>query len=132
MDDANNKPMVYEFYENPSLDVLATSSEAYRTSLPANTNKARRSEGLAQWLEDSSYPNTTLSWNVIHDSMKNPIKRSGLYFHMLKVKFIEFVSGLMSSSHMRMDQVVEVGGRLTEDSDWCGGGEGEGEVLGEI
>lgn len=41
MDDANNRPMVYGFHENPSLDGLATSSEAYRTSLPANTNKAR-------------------------------------------------------------------------------------------
>lgn len=24
------------------------------------------SEGFAQWLEDPSYPNTTLSWNIIH------------------------------------------------------------------
>lgn len=39
MDDANNRPTVYGFYENPSLDVFATSFEAYRTSLPANTNK---------------------------------------------------------------------------------------------
>lgn len=40
MDDANTRPMVYGFYENPSLDVLTTFSEAYKTSLPANTNKA--------------------------------------------------------------------------------------------
>ncbi|GFZ02179.1 RING/U-box superfamily protein [Actinidia rufa] len=26
------------------------------------------SEGFAQWLEDPSYPNTTLSWNIIHGS----------------------------------------------------------------
>ncbi|KAH0737436.1 hypothetical protein KY290_036141 [Solanum tuberosum] len=54
MDDANNKPMVYEFYENPSLDVLATSSEAYRTSLPANTNKARRNGTISQDIRKSS------------------------------------------------------------------------------
>ncbi|XP_022873683.1 uncharacterized protein LOC111392552 [Olea europaea var. sylvestris] len=27
---------------------------------------AQGNEGLAQWIEDPSYPNTTLSWNIIH------------------------------------------------------------------
>ncbi|KAK6779728.1 hypothetical protein RDI58_021912 [Solanum bulbocastanum] len=112
MDGANNRPTVYGFYENPSLDVLATSSEAYRTSLPANTNKqwiyylnqgsqinisysvkssssfglvliiAQGSEGLAQWLEDPSYPNTTLSWNVIHGNgtISQDIGKSSSYY----------------------------------------------------
>ncbi|XP_010326077.2 E3 ubiquitin-protein ligase APD2 isoform X3 [Solanum lycopersicum] len=112
MDDANNRPTVYGFYENPSLDVLATSSEAYITSLPANTNKqwiyylnqgsqinisysvkssssfglvliiAQGSEGLAQWLEDPSYPNTTLSWNVIHGNgtISQDIGKSSSYY----------------------------------------------------
>lgn len=112
MDDANNRPMVYGFHENPSLDGLATSSEAYRTSLPANTNKqwiyylnqgsqinisysvkssssfaliliiAQGSEGLAQWLEDPSYPNTTLSWNVIHGNgtISQDIEKSSSYY----------------------------------------------------
>ncbi|XP_009796832.1 E3 ubiquitin-protein ligase APD2 isoform X1 [Nicotiana sylvestris] len=112
MDDANTRPMVYGFYENPSLDVLTTFSEAYKTSLPANTNKqwiyylnqgsqinisysvnsssshslvliiAQGSEGLAQWLEDPSYPNTTLSWNVIHGNgtISQDIGKSSSYY----------------------------------------------------
>ncbi|XP_059305372.1 E3 ubiquitin-protein ligase APD2 isoform X2 [Lycium ferocissimum] len=111
-DDANNRPTVYGFHENPSLDVFATLSEAYRTSLPANTNKqwiyylnqgsqinisysvkssssfalvliiAQGSEGLAQWLEDPSYPNTTLSWNIIHGSgtISQHIAKSSSYY----------------------------------------------------
>lgn len=31
-----------------------------------------------------------------------------------------------------METEVEARGRLTVDGDWCGGGGGEGEVLGEI
>ncbi|KAJ8550938.1 hypothetical protein K7X08_000308 [Anisodus acutangulus] len=112
MDDANNRPTLFGFSENPSLDVFATSSEAYRTSLPANTNKqwiyylnqgsqinisysvkssssfglvliiAQGSEGLARWLEDPSYPNTTLSWNIIHGNgtISQDIGKSSSYY----------------------------------------------------
>ncbi|KAG5584652.1 hypothetical protein H5410_045086 [Solanum commersonii] len=149
MDDADNKPMVYEFYENPSLDVLATclklteplflqtltrhdltfdilflsklvssesqyppfrptvkkkcSLELSLSSFSSLSGSLERcilaqtfsgelslwltplesgSEGLAQWLEDSSYPNTTLSWNVIHgnDTISQDIRKSSCYY----------------------------------------------------
>ncbi|GFY93160.1 RING/U-box superfamily protein [Actinidia rufa] len=53
-DDAKTGPVLYGFYEVPPRDVLTTWSQNHR------------SEGFAQWLEDPSYPNTTLSWNIIH------------------------------------------------------------------
>lgn len=39
-------------------------------------------EGLAQWLEEPSYPNTTLSWNIIHGNglIQQDIKKSSSYY----------------------------------------------------
>ncbi|OWM67116.1 hypothetical protein CDL15_Pgr000568 [Punica granatum] len=43
---------------------------------------AEGNEGLAQWLEDPTYPNTTLSWNVIHGagSVHQQIYTSANYY----------------------------------------------------
>nr|GMC81767.1 uncharacterized protein LOC109159226 [Ipomoea batatas] len=39
IDNAKGGPMLYGLYRNPPLDIVATWSEAYKTSLPANTHK---------------------------------------------------------------------------------------------
>ncbi|XP_057498551.1 E3 ubiquitin-protein ligase APD2-like [Actinidia eriantha] len=97
-DDAKTGPVLYGFYEVPPRDVLTTWSENHSIPLSAGLYKewiyvlnegsqvnisysvnspssssliviiAQGSEGFAQWLEDPSYPNTTLSWNIIHGS----------------------------------------------------------------
>ncbi|KAI8559638.1 hypothetical protein RHMOL_Rhmol04G0188800 [Rhododendron molle] len=43
---------------------------------------AQGSEGFAQWLEDPSYPNTTLSWSIIHGSgvIQQDISWSSSYY----------------------------------------------------
>ncbi|KAJ4850036.1 hypothetical protein Tsubulata_040852 [Turnera subulata] len=85
--------MMYGFYESPPLDVVNTWSKARNLYVPADSyqdsayflNKgsqinisydvnspgssiylviAEGYEGLDQWVQDPSYPNTTLSWNV--------------------------------------------------------------------
>ncbi|KAI3906619.1 hypothetical protein MKW98_009527 [Papaver atlanticum] len=86
--------MLYSFHKPPPLDVETTWSETYNESLPAFThaewifflNKgseinisysvnsqdsvlflviAEGKENLIEWTQDPSYPNITLSWNVI-------------------------------------------------------------------
>ncbi|KAJ4704440.1 RING/U-box superfamily protein [Melia azedarach] len=90
-------PELYGFYKSPPLDTVTTWSENLSVPLPADSHKdwihflnkgsqvnisysvkslstsvflviAQGTEGLAQWLEDPTYPNTTLSWNIIHGS----------------------------------------------------------------
>ncbi|XP_057512746.1 E3 ubiquitin-protein ligase APD2-like [Actinidia eriantha] len=98
LDEATTGPVLYGFYEDPPRDVVTTWSQNHSISLPAGRHKewvyllnegsqinisysvnspssssliliiAQGSEGFAQWLEDPSYPNTTLSWNIIHGS----------------------------------------------------------------
>ncbi|PQM37919.1 uncharacterized protein Pyn_35725 [Prunus yedoensis var. nudiflora] len=43
---------------------------------------AQGKEGLAQWLEEPTYPNTTLSWNLIHGSgmIEQDISKSSSYY----------------------------------------------------
>ncbi|KAK3018026.1 hypothetical protein RJ639_004516 [Escallonia herrerae] len=43
---------------------------------------AQGNEGLAQWLDDPSYPNTTLSWNLIHGNglIQQDISKSSSYY----------------------------------------------------
>ncbi|KAK6231238.1 E3 ubiquitin-protein ligase APD1-4 [Theobroma cacao] len=43
---------------------------------------AQGSEGLSQWLEDPTYPNTTLSWNIVRGSgmIQQDIYRSSSYY----------------------------------------------------
>ncbi|XP_019162856.1 PREDICTED: uncharacterized protein LOC109159226 [Ipomoea nil] len=111
IDNAKGGPMLYGLYRNPPLDIVDTWSEAYKTSLPANTHKewtyyfnagsqisisynvnslsssslvlviAQGSEGLAQWLEDPSYPNGAFSWNLIHGNgtIRQDILKSSSY-----------------------------------------------------
>ncbi|XP_031128214.1 E3 ubiquitin-protein ligase APD2-like isoform X1 [Ipomoea triloba] len=111
IDTAIGGPMLYGLYRNPPLDIVATWSEAYKTSLPANTHKewtyyfnagseisisynvnslsssslvlviTQGSDGLAQWLEDPSYPNGAFSWNLIHGNgtIWQDIRKSSSY-----------------------------------------------------
>ncbi|KAL7248548.1 hypothetical protein ACSBR2_003310 [Camellia fascicularis] len=112
LDEANNGPILYGFYKEPPRDVVTTWSETQSTYIPAHLYKdwvyilnegsqinvsysvnspssssliliiAQGNEGFAQWLEDISYPNTTLSWNVIHGSgiIQQDIFQSSTYY----------------------------------------------------
>ncbi|KAI5584547.1 hypothetical protein BDE02_06G088800 [Populus trichocarpa] len=95
--DTNPGLMLYGFSKPPPLDVVRTWSRTLDVSVPADSHKdfvyflnegsqinisyrvnspsssvflviAQGNEGLSQWLEDPTYPNTTLSWNVIQGS----------------------------------------------------------------
>ncbi|KAF5953619.1 hypothetical protein HYC85_006475 [Camellia sinensis] len=81
LDEANNGPILYGFYKEPPRDVVTTWSETQSTYIPAHLYKARN-EGFAQWLEDISYPNSTMSWNVIHGSgiIQQDIFQSSTYY----------------------------------------------------
>ncbi|MCL7040626.1 hypothetical protein MKW94_025811 [Papaver nudicaule] len=86
--------MLYSFHNPPPLDVETTWSETYNASLPAYTHEellfflnkgsaidisysvkspgsflflviAEGKENLAEWTQNPSYPNITLSWNII-------------------------------------------------------------------
>lgn len=96
IDESKNGPMLYGFYETPPLDVEITWSETHKAFIQSNYVKeweyflnmgssidisysvkspsstplslviAQGKESLIEWIEDPSYPNTTLSWNIIH------------------------------------------------------------------
>ncbi|KAM7522072.1 hypothetical protein LguiA_011974 [Lonicera macranthoides] len=100
LDELLHGPMLYGFHRTPPLDVEITWSESYDvvvessyhkewryflnegskldisysvkspSSVPLSLVIARGKESLAEWIEDPSYPNTTLSWNIIHGSGK--------------------------------------------------------------
>ncbi|CAL5335146.1 unnamed protein product [Camellia sinensis] len=80
LDEANNGPILYGFYKEPPRDVVTTWSETQSTYIPAHLYKWN--EGFAQWLEDISYPNSTMSWNVIHGSgiIQQDIFQSSTYY----------------------------------------------------
>ncbi|GMY10591.1 E3 ubiquitin-protein ligase APD2-like isoform X2 [Fagus crenata] len=93
-------PMLYGFYKQPPLDVEITWTETHNTFVPASFHKelvyflnkgsrvdityhvkspsssplslviAQGRESLVEWIEDPSYPNTTLYWNIIYGSGK--------------------------------------------------------------
>ncbi|GLT89424.1 hypothetical protein SLE2022_074050 [Rubroshorea leprosula] len=94
---AANGIELYGFYKTPPLAVETTWSETYVTTVQVDSHKAwiyylnegsqvnisytvnssgssvfliiaQGNDGLTQWLEDPTYPNTTLSWNVVHGS----------------------------------------------------------------
>ncbi|PRQ42944.1 putative transcription factor C2H2 family [Rosa chinensis] len=96
---SNPGPVLYGFYSVPPLNSVTTWSETHSASVPADSHKewiyylnkgsqisisysvsspstsifliiAEGKEGLAQWLEEPTYPNTTLSWNLVHGSGK--------------------------------------------------------------
>ncbi|KAJ4979400.1 hypothetical protein NE237_010180 [Protea cynaroides] len=105
-------PILYGFYELPSLDVETSWSETRNLSIPSNTHEAfiyflnegsevnisysvksqsssplslviaKGKESLIEWLEDPSYPNTTLSWNIIHGNgvIQQKIFKSSNYY----------------------------------------------------
>ncbi|XP_021744721.1 uncharacterized protein LOC110710698 isoform X2 [Chenopodium quinoa] len=89
-------PVLYGFYENPPLEITKIWSESVNASIKPESHKewiyylnkgsqinisynvesssslllivAKGIEGLAEWLEDPSYSDGTLSWNVIRGS----------------------------------------------------------------
>ncbi|GAB2274467.1 hypothetical protein Dimus_009237 [Dionaea muscipula] len=105
-------PMLYGFHKSPPLDVQTTWSETHSASVLANYHQewvyylntgsyvqisydvqspsyasvslviAQGPENLVEWMEDPSYPNTTLSWNKIHGSGKveQEITSSATYY----------------------------------------------------
>lgn len=112
LDEANTGPTLYGLYDDPVCNVVTSWSQTRTISLPAGCHKewiyilnegsqinisysvnstssssliliiAQGSEGFAQWLEDPSYPNTTLSWNIIHGSgiIQQDISWSSSYY----------------------------------------------------
>ncbi|XVE76551.1 hypothetical protein DITRI_Ditri12bG0182500 [Diplodiscus trichospermus] len=111
IDDTKPGLKLYGFYKSPSLDVVTTWSETYNNTVQADSYKewihylnrgsqvnisynvnsagssvfliiAEGSEGLSRWLEDPTYPNTTLSWNIVHGNgmIEQDIYRSSLYY----------------------------------------------------
>ncbi|XP_027067136.1 E3 ubiquitin-protein ligase APD2 isoform X1 [Coffea arabica] len=96
--EAANGVMLYGFHKDPPLDVVTSWSETHKTTLFSGNHKewiyflnegsqvnvsydvnspsssslvfviAQGSEGLNQWLEDPSYPNSTLLWQIIRGS----------------------------------------------------------------
>ncbi|KAL5550432.1 hypothetical protein UlMin_000608 [Ulmus minor] len=102
--------MLYGFYDTPSLDKVTTWSEARNVSIPTDSHKewiyylnagsqinisysvyssssiflviADGYDDLAQWLEEPTYPNTTLSWNVVQGSgtISQDITTSSSYY----------------------------------------------------
>ncbi|KAM7260140.1 hypothetical protein ACFE04_015881 [Oxalis oulophora] len=95
LDELKFGPVLYGFYEPPPLDVEISWTESHnslipewvyylnqgskveityhvksKNSLPLSLVIARGRESLVEWIGDPSYPNTTLSWNIIYESGK--------------------------------------------------------------
>lgn len=106
----NSGLMLHGFYQSPTLNVVNTWSKVRNLYVPADSyqdstyflNKgsqinisyhvnspgsflvlviAEGNEGLNQWLQDPTYPNTCLSWNAINGSgaVQQTISKSSLY-----------------------------------------------------
>ncbi|GER54425.1 RING/U-box superfamily protein [Striga asiatica] len=110
--DASKGAMLYGFYKDPPLDVKTTWSETHKITLPASTHKewvyylnegsqisisysvnsrsssylilviAEGEAGLSEWLKEPSYPNITLSWNIINGTgvIQKDISDSSTYY----------------------------------------------------
>ncbi|KAH9623322.1 hypothetical protein KSS87_010840 [Heliosperma pusillum] len=110
--DQSPGPILYGFYTSPSLDVETTWSTTHNASIdpgfhrewpyylnagsrieihydvqfptfdPLSLVIAQGRESVAQWMVDPSYPNTTLSWNIIYESgsIIQDITDSDLYY----------------------------------------------------
>ncbi|XP_058739747.1 E3 ubiquitin-protein ligase APD2-like [Vicia villosa] len=109
--EANPGLVLYGTYDYPPLDVVSIWRETWNISLPYGADKewkyylnrgsqvnisysvssenssiylviAEGAESLSLWLEDPTYPNTTLSWNVIHGTgmITQEIFRSSYYY----------------------------------------------------
>ncbi|XP_042955581.1 E3 ubiquitin-protein ligase APD2-like isoform X1 [Carya illinoinensis] len=100
VDEPKPGPILYGFYKPPPLDIEIAWTETHMAFVPANLHKewiyflnkgsrvdilynvkstspsplslviAQGRESLIEWIEDPSYPNTTLSWNIISGSGK--------------------------------------------------------------
>ncbi|CAM8964401.1 unnamed protein product [Rhodiola kirilowii] len=112
LDSSASGPMLYSFDSPPALDVEKNWSEEHNVSIVSDYHKewlyflnkgskveiyyrvknptssplslviAQGVESLVEWIEDPSYPNTTLSWNIIHGSGKitHDIPQSSNYY----------------------------------------------------
>lgn len=70
----------------PTIDKSTMKLFSYFTVLYAHP--AGR-ESLIEWIEDPSYPNTTLSWNIIHGNKEDTLKYSS--FIMRQIRLLIFV-----------------------------------------
>ncbi|KAJ6315639.1 hypothetical protein OIU78_018997 [Salix suchowensis] len=105
-------PILYGFHKPPPLDVEITWTQEHDAALPKDLHKewvlflnkgskvdisycikspgasplslviARGPESLIEWIDDPSYPNTTLSWNIIYGngSILQEIPTSSTYY----------------------------------------------------
>ncbi|KAM1553156.1 hypothetical protein PS1_005917 [Malus domestica] len=112
LDEQKPGPVLYGFHKPPPLDVETAWTETKDTLVPANYHKAwiyflnkgssidiiyrvmptssspltlviaQGSESLAEWIEDPSYGNATLSWNIIYASgrIQQEIPKSSTYY----------------------------------------------------
>uniref|UniRef100_A0A2P2MH09 RING-type domain-containing protein n=1 Tax=Rhizophora mucronata TaxID=61149 RepID=A0A2P2MH09_RHIMU len=112
IDESKAGPMLYGFYEPPPLDTAINWTETHEAIVPANFHKewvyflnngskldifysvksssslplclviAQGRESLVEWIEDPTYPSTTLSWNIIYGSgrIQQDISRSFNYY----------------------------------------------------
>ncbi|OIW01182.1 hypothetical protein TanjilG_10343 [Lupinus angustifolius] len=74
-------PMLYGSYTYPPPDMVTTWAQTLNVAILSNSHKAKV-EGLTEWLEHPTYPNTTLSWNVIHGTgiITQEIFKSSSYY----------------------------------------------------
>ncbi|CAK9139942.1 unnamed protein product [Ilex paraguariensis] len=103
--------MLYGFHNDPPLDVVNTWSETHATSLHASSHQewlhflnegsqinvsysvspsssslvfviVQGKDGLAEWLEEPSYPNSALLWEIIHGNgmIQLAISKSSSYY----------------------------------------------------
>ncbi|KAK6927098.1 hypothetical protein RJ641_008817 [Dillenia turbinata] len=93
IDGASHGPMLYGFNKRPPLNewtyflnagskVEISYNVASPSYSPLSLVIAQGRESLVEWIEDPSYPNTTLSWNIIYGqgNIEQEIFRSSTYF----------------------------------------------------
>lgn len=104
--------MLYGFHKNPPLDAVIKWTDSHKVTFPASTHKewifylnegsrinisysvnsprssslvlviVEGNEGLDEWLDSPSYPNTALSWNIIYGngSFQYEMQKSSSYY----------------------------------------------------
>ncbi|KAI4364280.1 hypothetical protein MLD38_020393 [Melastoma candidum] len=112
LDDTKPQLMLYGFLKTPELDVTTTWYQSHNASVPADSHQARVlaplsilslpkgdigygclsrrsslcftecSKGFSQWLEDPTYLNITLSWNLVNGAgtIRQVIYKSSSYY----------------------------------------------------
>ncbi|XP_059667991.1 E3 ubiquitin-protein ligase APD2 [Cornus florida] len=85
----SHKEWIYYLNERSQINIsysVNSSSSAYSVNSSSSASIiliiAQGNEGFAKWIEDPSYPNTTLSWNIIHGSgtIQQDIVTSSSYY----------------------------------------------------